>query len=270
MATVKHFACNSMENARFRVDISVDEVALHEVYLPHFKRIIDEGVAVVMSGYNSVNGECCGDNRVLLTDILRDEWGFEGFVISDWIFGMRDAAQSVKAGLDVEMPYRMVRATHLRDALSREEVTWEEVDRSVERIVSTLLRFDSVLSAPAPTYDVLACEEHRAIAREAAAKSVVLLRNEPVGGHPVLPLDASALRRIAVIGELAEIVNLGDGGSSDVWAPEVRDDPRRLARRAARRRRRARRGVRSGRRRQGRGGSRCRSRGRGVHVRGRG
>ncbi len=114
MATVKHFACNSMENARFRVDVTVDEIALHEVYLPHFKRIIDEGVAVVMSGYNSVNGECCGDNRVLLTDILRAEWGFEGFVISDWIFGMRDAAQSVKAGLDVEMPYRMVRATKLR------------------------------------------------------------------------------------------------------------------------------------------------------------
>ncbi len=221
MATVKHFACNSMENARFRVDISVDEVALHEVYLPHFKRIIDEGVAVVMSGYNSVNGVCCGDNGVLLTDILRDEWGFEGFVISDWIFGMRDAAKSVKAGLDVEMPYRMVRASDLREALGREDVSWEEVDRSVERIVSTLLRFDSVLSTPAPAYDVLACEEHRAIAREAAAKSVVLLRNEPVGGQPVLPLDASALRQVAVIGELAAITNLGDGGSSDVWAPQV-------------------------------------------------
>jgi beta-glucosidase len=222
MATVKHFACNSMENARFRVDITVDEVALHEVYLPQFKRIVDEGVAVVMSGYNSVNGECCGDNRGLLTEILRDEWGFEGFVISDWIFGMRDAAQSVKAGLDVEMPYRMIRATHLREALSREEVSWKEVDRSVERIVSTLLRFDSVLSTPAPSPDaVLACAEHRAIAREAAAKSVVLLRNEPVDGQPVLPLDPTTLRRVAVVGERAAIVNLGDGGSSDVWAPEV-------------------------------------------------
>ena len=75
-----------------------------------------------------------------------------------------------------------------------EDVSWDDVDRSVERIVSTLLRFDAVLSTPAPAHDVLACEEHRAIAREAAAKSVVLLRNEPVDGQPVLPLDASALR----------------------------------------------------------------------------
>ncbi len=98
MACVKHFACNSMENARFTVDIEVDEVALHEVYLPHFRRIIDEGVASVMSAYNSVNGEWCGHNRALLTDILRGEWGFEGFVISDWVFGVRDAASSLTAG----------------------------------------------------------------------------------------------------------------------------------------------------------------------------
>ena len=119
MACVKHFACNSMENARFSVDIEVDDVALHEVYLPHFRRIVDEGVASVMSAYNSVNGEWCGQNRELLTDVLRGEWGFEGFVISDWIFGLRDAATSLTAGLDIEMPYRMVRAQHLAGALER-------------------------------------------------------------------------------------------------------------------------------------------------------
>jgi beta-glucosidase len=104
LATVKHFACNSMENARFTVDVEVDEVALHEVYLAHFRRIVDEGVASVMSAYNSVNGEWCGQNHALLTDVLRDEWGFEGFVHSDWIFGLRDAAASLSAGLDLEMP----------------------------------------------------------------------------------------------------------------------------------------------------------------------
>ena len=221
MACVKHFACNSMENARFRVDIEVDEVALHEVYLPHFKRIVDEGVAVVMSAYNSVNGDFCGDNKVLLTDVLRGEWGFDGFVISDWIFGIRDAGKSVVAGLDVEMPYRMVRAKGMRDALKREEVTWEQIDRSIERVLSTLLRFDDVLQQPNPGFDVLACAEHRALAREAAGKSIVLLRNEPVEGVPVLPLARSASNRVAVLGRLASIVNLGDGGSSDVWAPEV-------------------------------------------------
>ena len=105
-------------------------------------------------------------------------------MISDWIFGIRDAARSVAAGLDVEMPYRMVRADGLRDALKREDVTWEQIDRSIERVLSTLLRFDEVLQQPKPDYDVLACAEHRALAREAAAKSVVLLRNEPVDGKP--------------------------------------------------------------------------------------
>ncbi|HVN51371.1 MAG TPA: glycoside hydrolase family 3 N-terminal domain-containing protein [Acidimicrobiales bacterium] len=215
LACVKHFACNSMENARFSVDVEVDEVALHEVYLPHFKRIVDEGVASVMSAYNSVNGEWCGQNRALLTEVLRDEWGFEGFVISDWIFGVRDAAASLSAGLDVEMPYRMVRAQHLPAALERGEASWDDVDAAVARVVSTLLRFDKILSAPPPSRDVIGSAEHRALAREVAARSVVLLRNEPVEGVRVLPIDRTA--RLAVIGRLAGQVNLGDGGSSDVW-----------------------------------------------------
>src|SRR5690242_6845626 len=76
MACVKHYACNSMENARFSVDVTVDEATLHEIYLPHFKAVVDAGATSVMSAYNSVNGEWCGQNPVLLTDILRDEWGF--------------------------------------------------------------------------------------------------------------------------------------------------------------------------------------------------
>ncbi len=214
MACVKHFACNSMENARFSVDITVDDVALHEVFLPHFKRAIDEGAASVMSAYNSVNGEWCGQSHQLLTDVLRDEWGFEGFVISDWILGLRDGATSVTAGLDIEMPYRMVRQQQLPAAIERGEVTWADVDRSVTRTIATLLRFDAVLSAPSSA-DVIGAPEHRALAREAAARSVLLLRNEPVGGAPVLPLDPSC--SVAVVGRLADTVNIGDGGSSDVW-----------------------------------------------------
>ena len=215
MACVKHFACNSMENARFTVDVEVDEVALHEVYLPHFRRIIDEGAAAVMSAYNSVNGEWCGQNHTLLTDILRGEWGFHGFVISDWIFGMRDAATSVTAGLDIEMPYRMVRAQHLPAALDRGDASWDDVSAAAAHVVATLLRFDSMLSAPPPQLDVLGAPEHRALAREAASRSVVLLRNELVGTTPVLPLARDT--RLAVLGRLAATVNLGDGGSSDVW-----------------------------------------------------
>jgi len=215
MACVKHFACNSMENARFTVDIEVDEVALHEVYLPHFARVVEEGVAAVMSAYNSVNGQWAGQNATLLAEILRDEWGFEGFVISDWIFGLRDAATSLSAGLDIEMPYRMVRATHLRDALTSGDASWDDVDAAVTRIVATLLRFDGTLSSPPPDRDVMGSSAHRALAREVAARSVVLLRNERVDGEFVLPVAPD--RRIAVIGSLAATVNLGDAGSSDVW-----------------------------------------------------
>jgi len=215
MACMKHFACNSMENARFSVDIEVDEVALHEVYLPHFRRIAEEGVASIMSAYNSVNGEWAGQNRDLLTGVLRGEWGFDGFVISDWIFGLRDAATSLAAGLDIEMPYRMVRAQHLAAALDEGRAAWDDVDCAVERLLSTLLRFDDVLSAPAPSRNVLGAPEHRALAREVAARSVVLLRNELVDGVAVLPLREGT--RLAVIGRLADTVNLGDGGSSDVW-----------------------------------------------------
>ncbi len=219
MACVKHFACNSMENARFSVDVAVSEADLHEVYLPHFKRIVDEGVAAVMSAYNSVNGEWCGQNRTLLTDVLRHEWSFEGFVISDWIFGIRDAALSVEAGLDVEMPYRMVRARDLADSLADGAVEWSAIDACVEHLVATRLRFEEIVGRPAPGRDVLACPAHRELAREAAAKAVVVLRNEVVGGEPVLPLDRDRPGTVALFGRLATQVNLGDGGSSDVWAP---------------------------------------------------
>jgi beta-glucosidase len=221
MACVKHFACNSMENSRFKVDVTVDEAALHEVFLPQFRRIVAEGVAVVMSAYNSVNGEWCGQDHALLTDVLRGEWAFDGFVISDWIFGVRDAATSVIAGLDVEMPYRMVRTAGLPTALHDGALTWDDVDRSVIRTIATLLRFHHLLTGPRPDVSVLACGEHRGLAREAAGKAIVLLRNEPVQDAPLLPLPVATLRRVAVIGRLADIRNIGDGGSSDVWAPEV-------------------------------------------------
>lgn len=220
MACVKHFACNSMENTRFAVDVTVDETALQEVYLPHFRRIVEEGVASVMSAYNAVNGEWAGQNRHLLTEVLRDQWGFEGFVIADWIFGLRDAGASVHAGLDVEMPYRMIRAFGLDEDLAAGACSTDEIDLAVTRVVATLLRFDPVLRQHRPPIDVLAQPAHRALAREAAAKAVVLLRNEPVDGDPVLPLDPD-LHRLAVVGRLADVRNLGDGGSSDVWAPTV-------------------------------------------------
>ena len=156
MATVKHFALNSMENARFTVDVTCAEEHLHEVYLPHFLRIVDEGVACVMSAYNSVNGDYCGENRVLLTEILREEWGFEGFVISDWIFGLRDGVRSVEAGLDVEMPYRMIRHAPVTAAVAEGVLPVEAVDARVTATLATMLRFGLGALEPEPIETLVA------------------------------------------------------------------------------------------------------------------
>ncbi len=215
MACMKHFACNSMEEARFRVDVTVDERALHEVYLPHFRTVADQGVASVMSAYNSVNGEWCGQNSALLTDVLRTEWGWDGFVTSDFIAGLRDPVLSVTAGLEIEMPFRQQRAQHLPTALVEGRLDRSDVAARVEATVATLLRFADVL-ADAPDRSVLASPGHRALAREAAGASMVLLRNEGA----LLPVP-SDLGTVAVLGRLAAVANLGDGGSSDVSPPEV-------------------------------------------------
>ncbi len=221
MATVKHFAANSIENARFQVDVEIDEMALHEVFLPHFRRIVDEGVACVMTAYNQVNGAWAGESRELIGEILLEEWGFEGFSISDWIFGVRDGAASVAAGLDVEMPYRMRRAGSVPEALEAGTLTWAEVDACVTRTMATLLRFAPILEASAQGREVLNAASHRALAAEAARRTIVMLKNDEVGGAPVLPLDPEATGTVAVIGRLAEVANLGDRGSSEVWAVDV-------------------------------------------------
>jgi beta-glucosidase len=221
MACVKHYACNSMENARFSLDVKVDPGTLHEVYLPHFRAVVQAGVASVMSAYNSVNGQWCGQNETLLTEILRQEWGFEGFVMSDFIWGVRDPVGSLAAGLDIEMPFAQQRARALPPALESGAASWDDVERAGLRILRTQLKFAAALQDPAPAHDVVASREHRALAREVAAKSMVLLRNEPVGGDPVLPLSAKLLTRVAVVGPLADLSNTGDHGSSDVRAPSV-------------------------------------------------
>ena len=216
MACVKHFALNSMETSRHRVDVKCTERTLHEVYLPHFRRVVESGVAVVMSAYNSLNGEWCGHSRHLITDILKDEWGFEGVVITDFIFGIRDAAKSVIAGVDIEMPYRMIRWQNLPRDIAAGTVSWAAVDAIVTRILRTLIRFEHLRQAPLPSESVVACAQHAALALRSAQESIVVLEN-----RGVLPLAKHMAKRIAVIGRLASIANLGDGGSSAVKPPHA-------------------------------------------------
>jgi beta-glucosidase len=221
MACVKHYALNSMENARFSVDVTIDSETLHEDFLPHFRRVIDEGALAVMSSYNAVNGTWAGQHEHLLTGVLREEWGFQGTVITDFIWGMRDGTAALRAGLDVEAPFRQQRGAHLRAALDDGTASWADVRRAGHRILATQLRHyaDRVAEEPAP--EVVVSAAHTALARDAARRAMVLLRNKDVDGTPVLPLDPAALGSLAVVGRLADGANTGDHGSSDVRAPHV-------------------------------------------------
>ncbi len=220
MACVKHFALNSIENSRFKVDVLVDDHALHEVYLPHFKTVVDAGVDSVMSSYNAVNGVFAAENRVLLTDILRNEWGFKGFVTSDWVAGTHDAVASLEAGLDIEMPLRLLRARALPSALRDGRVSRETVLRSARRILATCLAHYAQRDTDEPAPALVAGPDHRALAREVAVAGSVLLKNESVDGSAVLPLPAP-IRRLAVVGRLADRPNTGDRGSSLVHPPST-------------------------------------------------
>ena len=224
IACVKHFALNSIDSARFRVDVQASPRVLHEVYLPHFRAAVDAGALSVMSAYNSVNGAWCGQNETLLTDVLKDRWGFSGFVLTDFIFGVHDAAEAVRAGLDLEMPFRFILAADLPAAVESGEVPMSRIDDAVARMLRAQLSLPDDPDSSLYPADALGCPEHVALAREAARKSIVLLANEPVrstgagqrdetSAGPLLPLPDRG--RLAVIGYLADEPNLGDRGSSD-------------------------------------------------------
>jgi beta-glucosidase len=223
MACVKHYAGNSMENARFGVDVHMSERTLREVYLPHFKRCVDQGVASVMAAYNKVNGQYCGHNIHLVRDILKTEWGFKGFVVSDFLWGIRDAKEAIKAGLDLEMPLVMHYRKHLKTLVEDGIVPVETIDESVHRILRQKVRFARVGEPERYSPHAIANSGHRALARLAAHKSIVLLKNEATheNERAILPLDKENLNRLVVIGKLAAVPNTGDKGSSKVEPPEV-------------------------------------------------
>lgn len=210
IACPKHYALNSIEDLRFSVDARADERTLHEVYLPHFKKCIDAGAMSIMGAYNRVNGTYCCESKPLLTDILRDKWGFEGFTISDFFFGIYDGARSLKAGLDIEMPYTFKYAT-LSHRLKKGDITERDVDTSVERILRAMIK--TLCDYKQYPKSVILSKEHTSLAREVAAKGTVLLKNKDC----VLPVKSGA--KIAVVGRYADKINTGDHGSSNVFSP---------------------------------------------------
>ena len=206
-ASLKHFAVNSQETERMATSSDLDERTLHEIYLAAFEIAVREARPwSVMSAYNLVNGTHASEHRELLTGILRERWGFEGFVVSDW-GGTNDRAAGVAAGNDLEMPgsgeynRRKILAAVADGRLSREAVA-----ASATRLVAVMLRAVAARRAGA-TFDA---EAHHALARRAAAEAIVLLKNDA----RVLPLPADG--SVALIGAFASTPRYQGAGSSQV------------------------------------------------------
>ncbi len=212
MATAKHYVANSIEHSRFKVDVQISERTLREVYLPHFKRCVEEGCATVMSAYNKVRGEYCGHNSYLLRDILKGEWEFDGFVHSDWMSGLKNTNKGILGGLDVEMPRAKYYGKKLEKAVELGKVPINLVDDSVRRILRTVLKFTTKEDSQNYTSDLIGCDEHVLLAREAAEKSMVLLKNQ----DKLLPLNVDEIDTLALLGPLSDKKNTGDHGSSHV------------------------------------------------------
>ncbi len=215
LACAKHFACNNQEYDRHNINIQVDERTFREIYLPAFKAAVTEaGVWSVMSAYNRLNGPYCTANSYLQQTVLKDQWGFQGFVVSDW-GAVHETVAPANAGLDLEMDGHNPSGTYwgsgqLLAAVNAGQVAVATVEDKVRRILRGIFQA-GIMTEPWPAPDV-ELVEHRPLVREIAAEGMVLLKN--AGG--VLPLDKSAAQTIAVIGPNADVARIGGGGSSVV------------------------------------------------------
>ena len=208
---VKHFAANNQETDRMRVSADADERTLREIYFPAFEHVVTAARPwLVMCSYNKVNGEYASQHRWLLTDVLREEWGFDGLVVSDW-GAVHDRVAALRAGLDLEMPPKLgVSDRAIVDAVAAGDLDEAVLDRAAARVLRLVLR--SRRRQPAG----LDAAAHHALARRAAAQSLVLLKNDGV-----LPLTGMAGRTVAVIGEFARTPRFQGAGSSQVSPTQV-------------------------------------------------
>lgn len=210
--SVKHFAANNQEHIRMCVDAQIDERALHEIYLPAFEHIVKtENPRTVMCSYNRLNGTYLSDNKKMLTGVLRESWGFEGLVMSDW-GAVNDRVEGIRAGLDLEMPgnggindRRIIAA--VRDG------TLDEA--ALDRVALRVLDFVFTSRENETGGGAIDFETHHAVARRAAAQSAVLLKNEGAA----LPLKKE--QSIAVVGLLAKKLRYQGAGSSHINPPET-------------------------------------------------
>jgi beta-glucosidase len=210
--SLKHFAVNNQETQRMTISAEVDARTLHEVYLAGFRRAIDKSNPwTVMCSYNRINGTHASEHRELLTDILRDQWGYEGVMVSDW-GGVHDRVKALEAGLDLEMPGPQDdRVRIVVEAIKNGSLDETHLNRSVERILELVAK----ASQTAKKHTTIDVEAHHVLSRRIAAEAIVLLKNE---GN-ILPLKDP--KTIAVIGAAAQQPHFQGGGSSHINAAKV-------------------------------------------------
>ena len=203
--SVKHFAANSQETWRFTVSAEVDERTLHELYLVAFETVVKKAQPwTIMCAYNKVNGVYCSENHDLLTRILRAEWGFEGFVVSDW-GAVHNRVAALRAGLDLEMPGpRAHRVQAVADAVRAGKLDETVLDAAVARLLRVVF-----MAVETPKGGAFDADAHHELARAVAAESMVLLKNDGL-----LPLAQPAT--LAVIGRAAQVAHFQGGGSSHI------------------------------------------------------
>jgi len=210
ITTVKHFACNNSDYDRHRMNSEVDERTLREIYFPAFKAAVQKGESKsVMCAYNPVNEVYASENKYLLTDILREQWGFEGFVISDWTC-VYSSQGPVNAGLDLEMPYgKYMNAKKLLPLLKKGRISEEQINQKIRNLMKA---FFEIGAYDRPVKDSLYkdySDEHSAISLEGAREAIVLLKNE----NNILPINRDYIKRIVLIGFNGENTTSCGGGS---------------------------------------------------------
>jgi beta-glucosidase len=214
-ATVKHFVGNDSEFERNTISSEIDERTLREIYLPPFQAAIQEaGSWAVMSSYNRLNGTYTGEHHDLLIKILKDEWGFDGIVMSDW-FGTKSTIAAAQNGLDLEMPGpAQWRGAKLLAAAEAGSVDTAAIDKAARRMLHTINRAGAFARPEIPAEQALNKPEHRTLLRAAAAEGIVLLKN--AGG--ILPIDRKRQSSVALIGPNARTPQIMGGGSAQVNA----------------------------------------------------
>lgn len=208
-SSLKHYAANNQEDDRLRVSAEVDERTLREIYLPAFERVVkNAGPWTLMCAYNKINGTYASEHHWLLTEVLREEWGFDGLVMSDW-GAVHDRVKALKAGLDLEMPPDLERSPMAIVAAVRDgRLDASTLDTAVRRVLQLVGRAQPAMRAGG-SFDEQA---HHDLAHSAALESAVLLRNE----RHTLPLAPAAGSTVAVIGEFARTPRFQGSGSSQV------------------------------------------------------